>query len=72
MTAEVKGWKTWLALAAFGGFLYFLGKVGFHHEGNTWPLLPQDEQTWPMFLIILFIAIVLVLLAFRWLEPKDS
>ena len=87
MTAKANQWRLWLALALFLGLLYSLGSTGFHkrlqpswqpfllaeEEVQRWsPFLQKIEvEPWPAFLIILLVAIVLLLLAFRKLEPKD-
>lgn len=88
MTTGGKQWKTWAVLSLFLAFLYILGSIRFHQlllpswrpfflqdvEVQRWsPFLQKMEVVpWPFFLIVLPLAIVLVLLAFRWLEPKDS
>lgn len=88
MTTGGKQWKTWAVLSLFLAFLYILGSIRLHQmllpswrpfflqdvEVQRWsPFLQKMEVVpWPFFLIVLPLAIVLVLLAFRWLEPKDS
>ncbi|MDP6782315.1 MAG: hypothetical protein QGG56_01910 [Dehalococcoidia bacterium] len=86
MTAKANQWGHWLALILFIGLLYFLGTIHFHQwlqpswqpflqqeaEVQRWsPFLQKIEvQPWPLFLIILPGAIVLVLLALSRLEQK--
>ncbi len=76
MTTKARYWGTWLVLALFLAFIYILGSIRFHQmlQPSWKPLFsPKVEvQPWPFFLVTLFLAIVLVLLAFRKLEPKDS
>ncbi len=76
MNTKARYWGTWLVLALFLVLLYVLGTTQFHQMLRpSWkPLfMPKVEvQPWPFFLITLLLAIVLVLLAFRKLEPKDS
>ncbi|MEE9202533.1 MAG: hypothetical protein V3U31_05005 [Dehalococcoidia bacterium] len=88
MDSKARYWGTWLVLAGFLVLLYILGNIRFHQmlqpswrpfflqdvEVQRWsPFLQKIEaQPWPLFLIALLLAILLVLLAFRKLEPKDS
>ncbi len=88
MTTKARFWGTWLVLALFLTFIYLLGSIRFHKmlqpswkpfflqdaEVQRWsPFLQKIEvQPWPFFLVTLFLAIVLMLLAFRKLEPKNS
>ncbi len=76
MTAKARFWGTWVVLALFLVFIYILGTIRFHQmlQPSWKPLFLQkvEVQPWPFFLITLLLAIVLVLLAFHRLEPKDS
>lgn len=62
MTNQAKPWRMWLVLALFGAFLYFLGTNRFHQQGKPWLWFP----------VVFFLLIILVLLAFRRLEHRDS
>ena len=55
-----KRWGAWLILVFLLALLFYLGEIGFH-----------QESLWPVFPVILLLVIILILLAFRKLRPKD-